>query len=189
MDDLILHPKPRGRKAMNAGADQLSAELLREWLSYDPATGKFRWIKRRLGCRKRQHAGYRDPSGYLTIRLLGRLYRANRLAWLYMVGEWPEFLVDHKDRDPSNNSWANLRPATSLENNQNKSKYKGSSKFKGVYFDADQNRWVAQIRSKGETRFLGRYPIEDDAARAYDRMAAIEFGEFAVLNLTDQVRP
>lgn len=96
------------------------------------------------------------------------------------------FETDHIDGDPLNNRRTNLRPVTRTQNLQNMRKRKtlSSSKFKGVYFDRHYKQpWKAQIAAKGERIYLGNFPSEEAAARAYDYAAGHVFGEYARLNL------
>ena len=48
------------------------------------------------------------------------IYRAHRLAFLYMKGYIPK-LIDHKDRNGLNNKWNNLREANKSTNGADKS--------------------------------------------------------------------
>jgi HNH endonuclease len=41
----------------------------------------------------------------------GVRYIAGRLAWLYMLGRWPDHEAKHADGDPANDRWGNLRAA------------------------------------------------------------------------------
>ena len=87
MADSALHLESVARKPA------LTAARLRELLDYDPATGIFRW--RILGRQFNPHEG--EEAGALStcrgnsivIRIDYRMYHANRLAWLYVYGEWP----------------------------------------------------------------------------------------------------
>lgn len=98
----------------------LTAERLRELLTYDPETGEFRWRYTR-GCRARgQIAGTVTCLGYLTIAIDGRKYKAHRLAWLHVHGEWPYPEIDHINRIKLDNRLVNLRRATRAENNANR---------------------------------------------------------------------
>lgn len=86
-------------------------------LDYDPRTGIFTW--HRTG----QRAGsYKD--GYRRIKVLGKRYRAGRLAWFYCFGEWPAQQIDHIDRVKDNDRLSNLREATPVENCANKGPYR-----------------------------------------------------------------
>ncbi len=57
-----------------------------------------------------------------------------------------------------------------------------TSRYKGVCWDEERGKWLAQISTKGMYRFLGRFDDEIDAAEAYDNAARELFGEHAFLN-------
>lgn len=96
-----------------------------------------------------------------------------------LITGWP--LVDHQDHNGLNNRRSNLREATKAQNGANQWKRPGrSSRYKGVVWY--RNRWVAQIGVSGESRYLGRFLNEEDAARAYDAAALEAFGEYAYPN-------
>jgi hypothetical protein len=91
--------------------------------------------------------------------------------------------IDHIDQYRQNNCVQNLRWATQSENNANARKRKNAtSKYKGVSWDKDRKRWVAEICSNGKSKNLGRYTKEKDACRAYNEAAKEIHGEYAVLN-------
>ncbi len=87
--------------------------------------------------------------------------------------------VDHWDGDTLNNQRCNLRRATRTLNNANSKPNKhNTSGFKGVRFDSQRGLWSARIM----TKFLGRFDIIEDAARAYNDEARKLWGDFAWLN-------
>lgn len=147
----------------------LTATRLREVVSYDKTTGKFT----RLASSKQAKAGAEPGSvhshGYRIIGIDGKKYRANHLAWLYMTGEWPKTdVVDHKDRDRSNDAWDNLREVSQKGNCQNRSRIPGSSsQFVGVAYRQKEEKWTAQIRADGKNYHLGYFDREENAAQAY----------------------
>lgn len=92
-------------------------------------------------------------------------------------------VVDHIDHDPLNNRRANLRLCKQRDNARNLRKRPGgTSRFKGVHFDARRGLWVASITVDYRTKFLGHYRDEVSAAHRYDEEAARRFGEYAFLN-------
>ena len=104
----------------------LTAARLREALSYDRDTGEFRWNKRSSALSRRREgvlAGSIKAAGYREIEIDGVTYQAHRLAWLHVTGEWPDAEIDHRDLDRGNNSWENLRAATSSQNHANRKPY------------------------------------------------------------------
>jgi len=89
--------------------------------------------------------------------------------------------VDHRSRDRSDNAATNLRWATRSQNNGNAVHGRGASKFRGVV-RGQNGRWAAQMGNRGRHIFLGEFPSEEDAARAYNAEALRYFGDFARLN-------
>lgn len=154
----------------------LTAERLRAVLHFDPDTGKF---TRKMGKARRwkvgEEVGFMD-KGYIRIGVDGEYYNAQRLAWLYVHGEWPSLFVDHINCDPSDNRIANLRLATRQQNRANSK----SSKPKGVV--KAKNRWQAQITINGRNTYLGSFRSPEEAAAAYDAAARESFGDFARSN-------
>ena len=98
-------------------------------------------------------------------------------------------LVDHKDHNGLNNQRINLRKCSKLENCRNRrANINTTSKYIGVSFKKTDKRykklgyWYAQININGKRKGIGRYDIEEDAARAYDSFSKLHYGEFANLN-------
>lgn len=147
----------------------LTAEALRELLSYDPANGEFRWKRSRA--RTGMVAGVVRCNGYRVI-VIGKLqFLAHRLAWLYMTGGWPLMAVDHRNGDRDDNRWHNLREASTGENlqNQRHAHKRNVGGVLGVSWCAERDNWRAMIMVNGKRHFLGRYKNKDDAEQAYLR--------------------
>lgn len=90
--------------------------------------------------------------------------------------------IDHIDCNGTNNTRANLRICTKAQNQYNQQQRKGSSKYKGVYWNKPRKKWQAYIHIDGIAHFLGRFESEDDAANAYNVAASQNFGNFARIN-------
>src|ERR1039457_1352152 len=91
--------------------------------------------------------------------------------------------VDHRDNNGLNNTRGNLRFATPTQNNINCPKFKGnSSRYKGVCFNRQRNKWVAAIRLNVRSVYLGGFKEECDAALAYNFAVYEAHGEFAWMN-------
>ncbi|MDD5011509.1 MAG: HNH endonuclease [Phycisphaerae bacterium] len=97
-------------------------------------------------------------------------------------------VVHHKDGNGLNNTKSNLEVITMTQNNRccRKTTKPKSSKYKGVAFIKARNKFHARIVYNGNTKFLGYFKNEDDAARAYDEAAKIYHGQYAALNFPPQ---
>jgi hypothetical protein len=153
---------------------KLTAEKLRKHLRYDPDSGLFIRIKTSGPGRAGDVAGTVHKRGYLVISVCGEDHYAQRLAWLYMTGEWPEATVDHVDRNRLNNRWGNLRPATDEEQSFNKSAWRSKTStrlvgaFRATGKDSDSAKpWRACIRFKGKLYHIGVYATDIEAHAAY----------------------
>ena len=111
-------------------------------------------------------AGWAATDGYVTIRYQGLNYYAHRIVWmLHNNSEIPEGMqIDHIDRDRSNNSPDNLRPATHSQNQLNRGAL-------GCYYDKRERLWKAQINFDGKTHHLGYFDTQLDARKVYEEFA------------------
>jgi len=160
---------------------RLSAERLRQLLTYQPETGLFFWnVESRSGFNDSvvnhlpgDEAGTpRKSDGRIVIRIEGRTYLRYRLAWLWMAGQWPLGEIDHRDGDPTNDKFENLREATRTFNQQNMRrpiKTKRSSKYLGVFANktGGSKPWRAAIQDRGRQIWLGAFATEEEARDAY----------------------
>lgn len=147
---------------------ELTANRLRELLSYDPKTGVFVWrVWQNSRAKAGQIAG--SKSDYLRISVDYVDYLAQRLAWLYMTGEWPKGVIDHKDGNRFNNAWDNLRDTNTSINNRNRRTANSNSGtgILGVSYSQERQKFVAQIKYGGKNRMLGRYETIEQAEAAY----------------------
>ena len=99
-------------------------------------------------------------------------------------------VVDHKNHNKLDDTRVNLRTCTRGENARNHAKMGNtSSRFIGVYYCKDRDKWRAEIQFEGKPTFLGYFTREIEAARAHDRAAVAYFGEFAPLNFPQEWPP
>lgn len=168
---------------MQAKEQHLTAELLRQELSYDPDTGEFVRRKKSKGRQPQKcNVGTISPHGYQQIRVLYTRYHAHRLAWLYVHGDWPSGYLDHINGDTLDNRMENLRVVTKAQNSANQGKQcRNTSGHKGVYWDKNRGKWTVQIGVNRRYKYLGRYDTVEEAAQAYAKGAALLHGEFARL--------
>lgn len=162
------------------GKKMLTQKELKEWLSYDPETGIFRWIKVNSN---RVYAGKiagtaRKNTPYITIVINRKFYYAHRLAWLYMYGEMPNGMIDHANRVHSDNSISNLRIASYWQNSVNKDVSKISKTgLKGVW--VQRNKFSSYIGEKGKRIRLGTFNTAEEAHAAYVKASKEIHGEFS----------
>lgn len=71
-----------------------------------------------------------------------------------------ENMIDHVDKDKSNNRIENLRIVTNQQNLFNQ-------KAKGYSWNKQNKKWTAQIQINGKKKHLGSFENEEDAREAY----------------------
>lgn len=147
----------------------ISHKDLLQVLAYDPTTGVFTW-KTTLSSRAvaGQKAGSLLNKKYWHIELGGRRYQAHRLAWFYVNKLWPEVLIDHINRDPGDNRYANLREATHSQNSQNRAMtLRNTSGFIGVSWHKKGRCWNSSITINRKKIYLGGFATPSEANAAY----------------------
>lgn len=97
--------------------------------------------------------------------------------------------IDHINNNGLDNRFENLRIATASNNAANKivSDTKKSSKYKGVYWNKEKEKWQVQIQYNYKKYNLGYFCKDEEieAAELYDRNALTLFGEYACINFPD----
>lgn len=89
-------------------------------------------------------------------------------------------VVDHIDGNIFNNSRGNLRVCTIAENVRHCTRHgNGRSKYLGVGWHKQKNKWRAYIRKDRKDIHLGLFDSEIEAAMAYKAAALRLFGSFA----------
>ena len=161
----------------NSFHNALTPHRVRELFEYNPETGEFIRRVARGGERRGARVKTLTDKGYLRIGIDGADYRAHRVAWLYVHGEWPADQLDHINGNRNDNRIANLRLATPSQNSANRRRLSRTlSGYKGVV--PHQGKWVAQIK-KGKTSFhLGCFSTAAEAHDAYCKAARELVREF-----------
>ena len=148
---------------------KVTQEYLKSILDYDPKTGIWTWInpKPRSGIKPGTRAGCVScDNGYRIIRLLGKNYYESRLAFMYMLGRWPEPEADHKNRIRDDNRWCNLKEVTKSQNQFNRSDQKTKRGFpRGVR--PSKSKFIAVITVNKQYHYLGTYDTVTEASEAY----------------------
>lgn len=163
---------------LKAERRKFTIEELKSVLHYDPETGHFTWL---TGRRCKVNGGRAGilKEGYIRIKFGGTNYYSHRVAWFYVTGEWPKGILDHKNRDGTDNSFSNLREATASQNAGNSAVRKNNKLgVKGIVRRSD-GKFEAKIRKNYKAVCIGRFDTLAEASAAYAREAKKCFGEFA----------
>jgi hypothetical protein len=156
----------------------LTHQHLLSVLSYSKETGVFVWLIDSGRARIGKVAGHVRKDGYVQIIIDKVKYKAHRLAWFYVTGEWPKGRLDHRDNCGSNNIWRNLRPATHSQNMANrKLNANNTTGFKGVF--PRGSRFRAYIQKDGRRYNLGTFRTAEEAATVAAAKSQELHGEFA----------
>lgn len=161
----------------------LPVEIIKEYLSYDPDSGVFAWVKRSsdksaIGSRAGRA---RAPGGYRQITLKGVTMYEHRVAYVYVHGSIPSGRsIDHINGLKGDNRIANLRVATGSQNLANLSAKKdNTSGCKNVHWCATKKRWIAKVKKNGRSVYVGSFQDFDKATSAAMDARVAAFGEFA----------
>jgi hypothetical protein len=137
---------------------------LRQYLNYNPDTGQFTNAAtgKPTGCAAGKY-------GRTQIWIDGKGRYANRLAWYYIHGEWPNGQVDHINGDHTDNRISNLRVLDNKANKQNTRRPYSTNRtgILGVSYNERSKMYRARITADGRTVNLGTYADKMDAQLAY----------------------
>ena len=139
-----------------------------------------RWkINRGNQVKKDQVAGTKRADGRWRVSCMGNFYYTYRVyVYLTTLKDIAGLVVDHKNNDSSLHTPENIRIATRKQNNANR---RPRSKYKGVSLHKKSGLWRARCFTQGK-EITTYHATAEEAARAYDRFAIKEHGEFAYLN-------
>jgi hypothetical protein len=108
-----------------------------------------------------------NTMGYLQLPLYYKgkqkhylVHRLIAFVFLNLDLENTKQVIDHKDRNPSNNFVSNLRIVTKQQNGFN-------TNAKGYSWSKQSNKWQSNIMKNGKRIFLGLFEKEEDARQAY----------------------
>ena len=106
-----------------------------------------------------------DAKGYVVAKDVdnGRIVKMHQL----IMGEIDDCVIDHKNRDKTDNTRSNLRTATEQENIYNRSIFKNNkSGIIGVIWHKRDYIWESYINYNNKHIYLGRFANKEDATKA-----------------------
>lgn len=159
---------------------ELTQEVLKHHLHYDPLTGIFTWLNP-LGSviKPGAIAGYTVTKGYKQLELRGVAYRLHRLAWFYVCGKWPENQIDHINGIPYDNRLSNLREATNGENKRNALVYKNNDLGeKHIHFIVATKKYRVRCYRNKKFIHVGYFNSLEEAKKARDFYSPLIDGNF-----------
>lgn len=143
----------------------LNLEKLRDAYSYDPVRGIiFHSLPFRHLPAGRKVYFSKMRNGYLYIKIGPKRYLLHRVIWYIVTGEWPP-MIDHKDRDKTNNKWDNLRTASISQNMRNVIYKPGATGVRGV--STHGKKFKARIANNGKSEYIGTFKTVQEAHEAY----------------------
>ena len=154
-----------------------SLEVLRELLSYNPKTGALTFLTFNHRHRKGDQLTRISGQGYLVWTFEYRTYYAHRIAWKLHTESEPPEVVDHVNRNRSDNRWSNLRASDQTNNRYNTTPW-GIQSLPGV--QRRGNYFYAKLRANKQQLYLGSFQTEMDAHLAYRKAHIHHFGKHSI---------
>ncbi|ABN47338.2 putative NHN endonuclease [Salmonella phage SETP3] len=153
---------------------------IKDFLSYDPDTGIFKWVKHRCQTAKPGDVvTYKDRKGYILLGWNRVYYRAHRLAWWWVYGVMPTEQIDHINGIRDDNRICNLRLADEFQQNHNrKTPVTNTSGVKGVNWSKHHSAWCARVTFKGTRYQIGYFQNINDAEVSLREFREKLHGEF-----------
>ncbi len=153
-----ISPNHNKRKRFEMTAKILTQARLKELLHYNPDTGIFTWRANYSSRTKGEPAGNVHHKGYVRIGIDMCSYFAHRLAFLYMLGDFPKHGTDHINHVKDDNRWVNLRDVSQKLNNKNITLPKNNtSGVVGVYWNKLRHKWQAYVIVNKKQIHLGLF--------------------------------
>lgn len=158
---------------------EIPIEKLEEALYCDFKTGHLYWKVAAKGRPKDKLVGTLNSSNYIQLKLDGVQLLAHRVVFALYYKRWPTSILDHIDRNSTNNSIENLREATASSNAYNvKHKEDSASGYRGVTYRVPN--YQAALRINGVSKNLGYYKTAEEASIVVEQTAKETHGDFYV---------
>lgn len=125
-----------------------------------------------------------NNKGYVNSYIKGKTWLLHRyICEVRKKCDIKGKIIDHINNNPLDNTRKNLRCTSHYGNNINRTKNDNkTSKYLGVHFNQEKQKWKSEISIKGKKIFVGYFKTEKDAAKARDAIASNGFGVYGKLN-------
>jgi hypothetical protein len=131
----------------------------------------------------KDYCWYKNSNGYIVSNANVDNTKKGICFLHKVVMEHPKHsktVIDHIDRNPTNNRKSNLRITTQGKNCINKgTQSNNTSGYTGVSWNEHLHKWTAYIGYNNKTHILGYYELKQDAIQAREKAEKIYFGEYA----------
>lgn len=148
----------------------LTLETAKKNFIYNPETGIFLRVKT-----SKPTGNINIKNGYLYLTIGRKFYLAHRVAWMMVYGSWPTGIVDHENRDKTDNRIINLRIADKAQNGSNRRGGYSSTHIRGVYVQSNTNKFRVRFKNI----HFGYFDTIDEAKLASQNAVAKLYGEFS----------
>ncbi|MBG9592027.1 AP2 domain-containing protein [Lysinibacillus sphaericus] len=123
-------------------------------------------------------------SDGVTLIISNKTLNTTLGRYILNLGKEKERMVHLINRNPLDYQKSNLKIIDSSYKRQlAKGGRNTSSKYKGVCWSKNNNKWVVFIKKNGQSKYLGYFKSEDEAAKAYNEAAIDLFGPDCFLNV------
>lgn len=134
-----------------------------------------------------------DSVGYPYVNLSDykkqKTFRVHQLVAVAFLNHTPDkhkgLVIDHIDGNKLNNMTTNLQLITNKKNTSKDRKNK-TSKYTGVSWHKQSNKWLAQFKENGSVKYLGTFESEEEAKDAYNTSQKRSYSEEEVENIIAQ---
>jgi len=153
----------------------LTNDLVRELLDYDPETGFLTWrrrdrewfsTERSWKTWNTRYAGRRagnlvtTATGYQrrVVGVFNRPRLEHHIAWMWMTDDPLPPEIDHENQNATDNRWCNLKASTRARNSRNAAmKRRNTSGVTGVSFHKLSGKWRAAFMLDGKEVYVGLF--------------------------------